>query len=72
MKPIVKFGLIKAGIVTNFHTVVIYGPQSLGCIRLFYLFVSQGAGRIYFLVKYYLKSTPSTPLLWANLSTLQL
>ena len=72
MKPIVKFGLTKTGISSNLHTEVRYGPQSLGGIILFEPFAIQGSGRIAFLIDNYWKSTPSIPLLQANLSTLQL
>ena len=35
MKPIIKFGLTKAGISSILHTSVRYGPRSLGGIILF-------------------------------------
>ena len=72
MWPIVKFGLAKDGISSTLHTVVRYGPWSLGGIGLFDPFVIQGVGQISFLIEHYWKSTPSSPILWANLSTLQL
>ena len=50
IQPIVKFGLIKAGIISTFNTEVRYVPQSLGGIRLFDPFVIQGAGEIAFLI----------------------
>ena len=72
MRPIVKFGLTKAGISSNLHTAVRYGPQSIGGIGLFEPFMIQGSGRMAFLIKHCWKPTPSSPFLCANLSTLQL
>ena len=72
MQPILKFGLTKSGISSTLQTAVRYGPWSLGGIGLFYSFVIQGTGTIAFLIEHYWKSTPSSPLLLANLSTLQL
>ena len=72
MQPILKIGLTKSGISSTLQTAVRYGPWSLGGIGLFYPFVIQGTGTIAFLIEHYWKSTPSSPLLRANLSTLQL
>ena len=43
MRPIVKFGLTKAGISSTLNTVVIYWPCSLGGIDIFDPIVIQGA-----------------------------
>ena len=51
MGPTVKLGLAKAGITSNLHTAVRYGPFSIGSIGLFHPILIQGAGRIDFLVK---------------------
>ena len=67
-----KFGPTKAGISSTLHTAVRYRPRSLGGIRLFDPFVIQVSGRISFLIEYYWKSDPSSPLLWDDLSTLHL
>ena len=72
MQPIVKFGLAKAEISSNLHTSVIYGPRSLGGIGLSDPFFIQVTSRIAFLIEHHWKSTPYSPLIWANLSTLQL
>ena len=53
MQDIVQFGLIKAGIGSTLHTEVIYGPISIGCIRIFDPLVIQGTVRIAFLIKHY-------------------
>ena len=71
MWSIVKFGLTKAGISNTLHT-VIYGSWSLWGIGLFDPFFIQGSGQIDSLIKHFWKLTPSSPLLCANLSTLQL
>ena len=71
MQPIVKFALTKAGISSTLHTAVRYGPRSLRGIRLFDALLIQVTFRIALLSEHYWKSTPSIPLLWANLSTLQ-
>ena len=55
MQPIVKFGLTKAGISSNLHTAVIYGPWSLRGIGNFDPFVIQGAGKTAFLIDHYWK-----------------
>ena len=67
MQPIVKFVLTKAGIISTLHTVVRYGPHYLGGIGIYYPFVIQGIVLIEFLIEHYWKSTPSSPLLQANL-----
>ena len=72
MQPIVKIGLTKGGISCILHTELRYGPRSLGCIGLSDPFMIQGTGRIVFLIKQYWNSTTSRPLLWSNLSTIQL
>ena len=72
MQLIIKFGLTKASISSTLHTAVIYGPQYLGVIGLFDFFVIQGAIQIAFLIEHCWKKTPSSSLLCANLSTLQL
>ena len=72
MQPIVKIGLTKSGIRITLHTAVIYRPCSLRGIENFDPFVIKGTGRIAFLIKHYWKSTTSRPLLWANLSIIQL
>ena len=72
MQHIVKFGLTKASISSTLYTAVKYEPRSLGGIGPFDLFVIQGTVRIYFLIKQYWKSTPSIPILWANLYTLKM
>ena len=72
MQPIVKFRLAKAGIISTLHTLVRYGPWSLGIIIIFDLFVLQGAGIIAFIIEHYCKSSPSIPLPQANIFTLQL
>ena len=54
MQPIVKFGLTKSGISRTLHTVVIYGNQYLGGIRLFDHFVIQIAGNIASLIKHFI------------------
>ena len=72
MKPIIKFGLTKAGISITLNTAVIYGPRSLGGIALLDPFVIKVTGGISFLKEHYLKSDPSSPLLRANLATLLL
>ena len=72
MQPIVKFGLIKSGISSTLYTAFGYWPRFLGGVRLFDPFVIQGIGIISFLVEYYWKSTPSSPLLQAKLATLTL
>ena len=72
MQPIVKFGLAKAGISSTLHTALRYRPRSIGGIRIFDPFVIQVAGRIAFLIEHYWKSNPSSPILWSNLSTLQI
>ena len=72
MQHIVKFGLTKAGISSTLHTAVRYGPWSLGGVGLFDPFMIQGTDIIAFLIEHYWDSTPSSPLLWSNLSTLQL
>ena len=72
MKPIVKFVITKARISSTLHTAVRYGPQSLGGIRIFYPFVIQRTVIIAFIIKHYCQSTPSSLLIWDNLSTLQL
>ena len=43
LQLIVKFGLTKAGIISNLHTVVRYGPRYLGGIRIFDPSVIQGS-----------------------------
>ena len=72
MQPIVKFILTKASISITLHTLARYWPLSLGGIVLFDPIVIQGSGEIAFLVKHCCKPTPYSPLLRANLSTLQL
>ena len=72
MRPIVKFGLTKAGIRITLHTAVRYGHQSLVVIGIFDPLLIQGAGLIAFLIKHYWKPTLSRPLLRANLSPLHL
>ena len=72
MQPIVKFGLTKSGISSNLHTLVRYGPCSIGDIGLFDPFVIQGAGQIAFFFKHYWKYNLFSPLLWYNFYTLQL
>ena len=72
MQTIVQFGLTKADISIAFHTAVRYGPQSIGGIGLFDPFMNKGAAQIAFLIKNCWKPTPSSPLLCANLSTIQL
>ena len=44
IQPIVKFGLTKAGIISNLHMAVRYGPRSLGGIGTFDPFLIQVAG----------------------------
>ena len=72
MQPIEKFGLTKVVICMTLHTAFRYGPRSLGCIGIFDPFAIQGTNRIAFFIEQYWKSTPSRPLIWANLSTIQL
>ena len=72
MQPIVTFEITKADINITLHTAVRYGPHSLGGIGIFDPFLIQITSRISFLIKHYWKSTPSIPLLWDNMSTLQL
>ena len=72
MKPIVKLRLTKSSISSTHHTAVIYGPQYLGGIGLFDPFMIQGADRISFLIKQLWKHNPSSPLINANLLTIQL
>ena len=71
MQPIVKFGLTKAGIISTLHIAVRYGPQYLGSIGIFYLFLIQGAGQISFLFDHYWQLTTYNPLFWTNLSNIQ-
>ena len=66
MQPIIKFGLTRSGISIILHTVVIYGPLSLGVIGMFDPIVSQGAVQISFLIKHCYKITPYIALLHAN------
>ena len=72
MQPIIKLGLTKSSISNILHTEVRYGTPSLGGIGKKNPFVIQGIGRIYFLIKQFWKSNPSSPLLWDNMATLQL
>ena len=72
MRPIVKFGLTKAGIRSNLHTSFIYGPRSLRSIGLFHPVVIQWSGWIAFIIKHYYKNTPYIQIIRANLYTLQL
>ena len=72
MRPILKFGLTKDGIISTLHTAFRYGPRSLGGIQIFYPLAIKLTGQIAFIINNYWKSTPSSPLLWENLSTLQL
>ena len=71
MQTIVKFRLTKAGISSTIHTAVRYGPWYLGGILLYDPFMIQGTVPIAFLDKHFWKMAPSSPLLCANLSTLQ-
>ena len=72
IQPIVKCRLTKVGISRTLYTVVRYGPRSLGGTGIFDPFVIQVTGRIYFLVEFFWKSTPFSPLLWYNLYNQQL
>ena len=72
MQPIIKFGPTKDFISSTLQTTVSYEPRSLRGISIFDPFLIQGTGIIAFLVKNYWNSTTSSPLLWANLSTLKL
>ena len=72
MQPTVKFGLTKAGIVSTIHTVVRYGPCSLGGIGIFDPIRIQGASQIDFLIEHCHKFNPSILLLRANVSNLHL
>ena len=72
MQHNVKFGLTKDIMSSTHHTLVSYGPWSLGIIIIFDLFVLQGAGIIAFIIEHYCKSSPSIPLPQANIFTLQL
>ena len=67
IQTIVKFGLTKAVISSNLQTEVRYGTRYLRGIGIFDPFRIQGTGRMAFLTKKYGKSTPSSPLLRANL-----
>ena len=72
MRPIVKFGLTKSIISSTLHTAVRYGTQSLGGIGLFDPFTIQGAVQTAFLINHCCKLTPFSPIIHANLSTIQL
>ena len=72
MQPIVKFEHNKDGISSTLHKVISHGTRSLGGIGIFDPFVIQGTYSIAFLIKHYWKLTPSIPLFWDNLFTLQL
>ena len=72
MRPILKFGLTKAGISSTLHIEFIHGPLSLEVIGLFDPFTTQGAFQIAFLIFFFWKPTTSSPLICVNLSTLQL
>ena len=72
MRPIVKCGLTKAGIISDLHTDVRYRPCSLGGIELLDPIFIQGYGQIDVLIEHFWKLTLSIPLLCTNLSNLQL
>ena len=72
MQLIVNCGITKARISSTLHTAVRYRLLSLVGIGLFDPILIQSAGQIDFLIEHFWKPTPYSPLIRANLSTLQL